>query len=82
MPDQPERYSSRIRHSAVWGLAQSLPAPQTPSAAEEAAMISQGVRMMLLVGLVISAVVAPGTMIAASGKTTLHHQPIPCGPDC
>ena len=45
-------------------------------------MISQGVRMMLLVGLVISAVGGNVAAIAPASTVTLHHQPAPCGPDC
>jgi hypothetical protein len=42
-------------------------------------MISQSLRTMVLVALVIFAVTAPLTTI---NTATLHHQPAPCGPDC
>jgi hypothetical protein len=47
-------------------------------------MISQKVRLMLLVGLVIFGVTAPGMMIAQDSTATLHHRDILCGPgpDC
>jgi hypothetical protein len=44
-------------------------------------MIRQSLRLMLLVGLVISAVTANG-VITAPTMALRHHQPTPCEPDC
>ena len=46
------------------------------------AMIRQRLRLLLLVGLLISAVTANGTIAAPDGTAARHHQPTPCEPDC
>jgi hypothetical protein len=43
-------------------------------------MISQALRIMLILGLVMSTATS-GTM-APGGTPPLHHQPSPCDPDC
>ena len=47
-------------------------------------MISQSVRLMLLVGLVMLWGTAPGTMITPNSTAMSHHQDVMCGPgpDC
>jgi hypothetical protein len=45
-------------------------------------MIRQSLRLMLVVGLVMSAVTASGTLAAQTGAPARHHQPAPCEPDC
>jgi acyl dehydratase len=45
-------------------------------------MIRQSFRMLLLAGLVISAVTAGGTVVAPGTTEARHHQPVPCEPDC
>ena len=45
-------------------------------------MIRQSLRLLLLVGLVISVVTAPGAVTAPGDTTSDHHQPVPCEPEC
>jgi|SoiMetStandDraft_2_1073263.scaffolds.fasta_scaffold25760_4 hypothetical protein len=45
-------------------------------------MIYQSLRMMLIVGLVMSAATAPSAVAAPGGTDTQHHQPGPCEPGC
>jgi hypothetical protein len=45
-------------------------------------MIYQSLRMMLLVGLVMSMATAPGAVTATVSTDTQHHQPGPCEPNC
>jgi hypothetical protein len=42
-------------------------------------MISQSLRIMLLVGLLIAVVAPAGTMTSTAIS---QRQPMPCGPDC
>jgi hypothetical protein len=45
-------------------------------------MIRQSLRLLFLVGLVISAVTAPGVVVAPGSTVKDHHQPVPCEPEC
>jgi hypothetical protein len=42
-------------------------------------MTGHYLRIMLLIGLLIASVAAPGSLVDAAH---FHHQPMPCGPEC